>query len=146
MSNKTQLQTNNAALDSYITRINAAKDVAASLPEAGGASVDTCTIVFDSKYNDALHAVPAVLSVYENGVIQPYIYDGWTLKDVTVSNVVCSSLIVLENISNLFTYDSNSMKASGGAEVLQMNSSNKYVILRAPSTAGATGTIWFVCA
>ena len=35
MSNKAQLQTNNTALDGYIARINAAKDVAASLPEAG---------------------------------------------------------------------------------------------------------------
>lgn len=36
MSNKTQLQINNTALDALITRVNAAKDVAASLPEAGG--------------------------------------------------------------------------------------------------------------
>ena len=38
MSNKTQLQTNNTTLDGYITRINAAKDVVAGLPEAGGSS------------------------------------------------------------------------------------------------------------
>lgn len=38
MSNKTQLQTNNTALDGYIARINAAKEVAASLPDAGGGS------------------------------------------------------------------------------------------------------------
>ena len=47
MSNKTQLQTNNAALDSYIARINAAKDIAASLPEAGGgggASLEPCIV------------------------------------------------------------------------------------------------------
>jgi hypothetical protein len=36
MSNKTQLQTNNTALDGYIARINAAKEVAANLPDAGG--------------------------------------------------------------------------------------------------------------
>lgn len=44
MSNKTQLQTNNTALDGYITRINAAKEVAVGLPEAGGSgggSVET---------------------------------------------------------------------------------------------------------
>jgi hypothetical protein len=34
MSNKTQLQTNNASLDNCIARINAAKEVAAELPEA----------------------------------------------------------------------------------------------------------------
>jgi hypothetical protein len=46
MSNKTQLQINNASLDGYIARINAAKDVAAALPEAGGSggNVETCTI------------------------------------------------------------------------------------------------------
>lgn len=32
MSNKTQLQTNNTALDALITRVNAAKTVVASLP------------------------------------------------------------------------------------------------------------------
>lgn len=46
MSNKTQLQTNNAALDGYIARINAAKETAAGLPEAGGGykvATGTCT-------------------------------------------------------------------------------------------------------
>lgn len=36
MSNKTQLQTNNTNLDALITRVNAAKNIAASLPSAGG--------------------------------------------------------------------------------------------------------------
>lgn len=35
MLNKAQLQTNNAALDALIARVNTAKDTAASLPEAG---------------------------------------------------------------------------------------------------------------
>lgn len=35
MSNKTQLQANNLRLNAFINRINAAKDIAASLPEAG---------------------------------------------------------------------------------------------------------------
>ena len=51
MSNKTQLQTNNANLDALITRVNAAKDVAASLPDAGGgggSNIDTCTVTLGS--------------------------------------------------------------------------------------------------
>lgn len=36
MTNKYRLQENNANLDGYIARVNAAKDVAATLPEAGG--------------------------------------------------------------------------------------------------------------
>lgn len=46
MSNKIQLQTNNTTLDTLITRVNAAKDIAASLPEAGsaGGSIEICTV------------------------------------------------------------------------------------------------------
>ena len=44
MSNKIKLQTNNEALDTLITRVNAAKDTAASLPIAGGGgSIETFT-------------------------------------------------------------------------------------------------------
>lgn len=43
MSNKTQLQTNNASLDRYISRIQAAKEVAATLPEAGGVDLPELT-------------------------------------------------------------------------------------------------------
>jgi hypothetical protein len=44
MSNKSQLQTNNTALDALITRVTAAKEVAASLPESGGGgSIETYT-------------------------------------------------------------------------------------------------------
>lgn len=50
MSNKTQLQANNTILDNYISRINAAKDVAAGLPEAGagGGTIESCTITINS--------------------------------------------------------------------------------------------------
>ena len=49
MSNKTQLQTNNTNLDALISRVNAAKNVAASLPEAGGSggSLETVTVTFE---------------------------------------------------------------------------------------------------
>lgn len=47
MSNKSQLQTNNTTLDSLITRVNTAKDAAASLPEAGGGGTDTSDATAD---------------------------------------------------------------------------------------------------
>ena len=52
MSNKTQLQTNNTALDGYIARINAAKEIAASLPEAGGGDteIETCVVTINGGY------------------------------------------------------------------------------------------------
>lgn len=40
MSNKTQLQTNNAKLNDIIVLVDEAKDIAASLPEAGSGSED----------------------------------------------------------------------------------------------------------
>lgn len=79
MSNKTQLQTNNTALDALITRVNAAKDVAASLPDAGGGSggnVETCTVRFDnvSVTDDTpIHGIAAM--VIENGIMKPYLFD-----------------------------------------------------------------------
>lgn len=50
MSNKTQLQTNNTTLDGYIARINAAKEVAASLPEAGNgnSTIETATVTLNT--------------------------------------------------------------------------------------------------
>ena len=49
MSNKLQLQANNANLDALITRVNAAKNIAASLPEAGGSGgdVEMCTVTIE---------------------------------------------------------------------------------------------------
>lgn len=41
MSNKEQLQENNIALAEYITRVNAAKETAANLPQGGGVSFTT---------------------------------------------------------------------------------------------------------
>lgn len=64
MSNKTQLQTNNTTLDGYIARINAAKDVAASLPEAGGSggSVEAWSGVIQSDGPGGMFA--SALTVY----------------------------------------------------------------------------------
>ena len=64
MSNKTQLQTNNTALDGYITRINAAKDLASSLPEAGGGEG------FETSYVSIQHNFPEECGqLCVNGVI-----------------------------------------------------------------------------
>lgn len=69
MSNKTRLQTNNTTLDGYIARVNTAKDVAASLPDAGnggsgGGSVETCTVMFG---NDAPPLLEPATIYYTNG-------------------------------------------------------------------------------
>jgi hypothetical protein len=67
MSNKTQLQTNNTALDALITRVNAAKDVAASLPEAGGGSgggIEYEIIRISPGATSATYTLPRVTAAY----------------------------------------------------------------------------------
>ena len=97
MSNKTQLQTNNTTLDGYIARINAAKDIAASLPEAGGSSsggdVETCIITLSDEtgsviwhYTDAnktlqMHTGSGSIIVLTNTLII-YTTSNYTYPDV----------------------------------------------------------------
>lgn len=108
MSNKTQLQTNNASLDGYIARINAAKDVAAGLPDAGsgGASVETCTVTIE--YADAdfggIGAIPESV-IYgsildDNGNIQTVTLQGGIDFEFTSSGIWggISGFITINNI------------------------------------------------
>lgn len=60
MSNKTQLQTNNASLDGYISRIQAAKEVAATLPDAGGNSAKPAIEPLDITENGTYTATDGV--------------------------------------------------------------------------------------
>ena len=77
MSNKTQLQTNNTKLDTLIARVNSAKDVAASLPDAGGSggggNVETCTVTINSQKSGSIvsgfGAYILILLVDEDGNI-----------------------------------------------------------------------------
>lgn len=92
MSNKTQLQTNNTTLDTLITRVNAAKDTAASLPEAGsgsggGASVETANVTVTGWWRRI------AASVYTNGSISSIILTG--IDDGDISNVVRGSAIFI---------------------------------------------------
>lgn len=98
MSNKTQLQTNNTALDGYIARINAVKEVAAGLPEAGGSggsgggSVETTTVTINSTANRVY------LTVYENGEITAKTGLVGILGN-TLTNVVRGSIMVVRSQS-----------------------------------------------
>jgi hypothetical protein len=80
MSNKTQLQTNNTALDALITRVNAAKDVAPSLPDVGGGGSgdETPAFLVEFIYSDPPGVVEAPTVYYTDENMQP--------QTVTVSN------------------------------------------------------------
>lgn len=114
MSNKTQLQTNNTTLDGYIARINAAKDVAAELPEAGsggGGSVEACTVEIVHMSNTILHLV------YIDADTGSYKYLQDLNENTTTINCVCNTSITLiltnpvagysiDNMTNLIPYTS----------------------------------------
>ena len=101
MSNKTQLQTNNTNLDALITRVNTAKDTAASLPEAGGGSgINTCTVIIDVL--TGIYAWKYACTAYESDSFvmkNSDFYDGVTSSSITLTNVVCGSVITVIDTS-----------------------------------------------
>jgi hypothetical protein len=92
MSNKTQLQTNNTALDALITRVNAAKEVAASLPEAGsGGDVETCTVTL----NYQRLSLGAVVYTTPDGAGYMNSFNNSTTGSLTIENIVKNSAFVV---------------------------------------------------
>lgn len=92
MSNKTQLQNNNTALDGYIARINAAKEVAAGLPEAGGGSIETCTISISFNYGAPKQMLISGTQLVDN-VVQTFVVNTYSGRDTfsspyTIENII----------------------------------------------------------
>jgi hypothetical protein len=122
MSNKTQLQTNNTNLDTPIARVNAAKDTAASLPEAGSggsASVETCTIeIINETLGKMMESDITSLwfIAYENGELKgygslkdrdsnniwPVNFDPKAQKNI-INNVVCNSMMYIADSNATLT-------------------------------------------
>lgn len=165
MSNKTQLQTNNTNLDSLIARVNAAKDTAASLPEAGstedlnsviteletkvttlntaldskasGGGFETCTVTINV-LGDTSSIQRVVATTVENGSISQYVFmegDMVATHSETIENVLCGSVI--------FTLPSCLIPGwtISGEELEVLHSSGCGVVLKAPTTAGVSVSI-----
>lgn len=100
MSNKTQLQTNNTALDALITRVNAAKDVAASLPEAGGgggnANIEICTVTISFTNSDPREVFISGTQL-EDGNIVPFTFVD---SDDSSSQSFSSPLTIVNIVKN----------------------------------------------
>jgi hypothetical protein len=138
------------------TNVTGLAELITAIEADGGASVQTCTIKFDSKYNDIVNVQPAVLTRYVDGAYTTKIMYGWGtegLKDVTVTDVVCGSAIVLANMSNLDSYTFVKTTSfdyqgkgfiSGGVELVKSDSSLKYLVFMAPTVPEATGIIGFI--
>jgi hypothetical protein len=126
MSNKTQLQTNNASLDECIARINAAKDVAAGLPEAGGSggNVETCFINVNSDY------VTFCTFFYQQDATH---YTIGTLPGQANFTAVCDSLIYISQ--------NGYYKAHISAGEILTEASGLGCIYKVPNTPGASISI-----
>ena len=151
MSNKQQLQTNNTSLDNCIARINAAKEVAAGLPEAGGSSggsdIATCTIeIINNTKGKIMESLIDELwfVAYENGEckgyggqrasssnILPADFE-WDAEKNTLNNVICGSMIYLSDIQGCFSPPS-------GDWYINMSSNYRYLIV--PLTPNVTHTL-----
>lgn len=138
MSNKTQLQTNNTALDALIARVNAAKDTAASLPETGGGGgVETCTVKITCPTSD-------IYGYFYTKVVDGNYSMGYFTNesersnlDVTLTDVLCGGFIAVQtNISMNFL----SVAISGDAtyEVICMTSSAMPIVaITTPTSPGS---------
>ena len=127
MSNKTQLQTNNTALDGYIARINAAKETAASLPEAGGSggSVNIKNIQVTGNFNgDSLWYSQLNEDTQTISYINSYEQDSLLVLE--------NSLLIIEDGSGMVTF--GSVQITGASDSFQISSyylnSNKFVIIK----------------
>ena len=127
MSNKTQIQTNNTNLDALITRVNAAKNTAASLPDAGGGSgggsVPTYTLTIESDngiysgyactvFRDGAIAAENTLQVFSDAYTTPH----------TIENVVCNSLIAISPSYDIpgFSITNGSLSVPTGTSAIRL--------------------------
>ena len=135
MSNKTQLQTNNTALDALIARVNAAKDTAASLPEAGGGSVETCTVTVGVTTGSSVYCT---YTKCENGTIT-YETMAPSLTFGTVDYAYCDYFVLTNVVCNSTVFvqqdDSGTESLYNNAELLQSWNSGRYFVFR-PSADG----------
>ena len=103
MSNKTQLQANNTNLDTLITRVNDAKDTAASLPDAGGSGggVETCTVNMAGDGEGMVNYTSFINGQID--VVCEAFYNG-----VALNNVVCGSACTFMNDKTILQHSVSS--------------------------------------
>lgn len=140
MSNKTQLQTNNTTLASLTDRVLAAKDTAAALPDAGGGSVETCTVKLET--GSGAYGVYYATTI-TNGNID---VSTGTIADEGLVNYIPDSVAAVEAICDSFMCVdvsdfrfASSVELSGGAELILHNTNLVY--FKTPSEGGSVCVI-----
>ena len=137
MSNKTTLQTNNTNLASYSDRVAALINIANSLPEAGsgGASIETCTVTFSRETNRNCYII------YQSDSGVSIIEQEQSSNSISYTvTCLCGSLIVLGNTGTGEGYITNKV-FSNNIENLRSSAYDDVLYLKAPTTAGETGTV-----
>lgn len=147
MSNKAQLQTNNTTLDALITRVNAAKDTAASLPEAsgsGGGSVETCTVKITCPTSD-------IYGYFYTKVVDGNYSMGYFTNeclrsnlDVTLTDVLCGGFISVQTNINI-NFLSVAISGDATYEVICMTSSAMPIVaITTPTSPGSYSEVTII--
>lgn len=109
MSNKTTLQNNNTLLANYVSRVNVAKETAASLPEAGSGggssgAGETCTVTF---VNECVGSVSVFFIIVETDGT-PTLSTGsvWIGEENIYENVLCNTRIRVDFSDILLSVES----------------------------------------
>lgn len=114
MSNKTTLQNNNTLLANYVSRVNVAKETAASLPEAGGGgstAVETCSVTITGGSSDYYPVNVGYTSVDTNGEII-YKHDTCSSSSITIT-CLKNSVIAVDFKTSYNILSSPTVTASG---------------------------------
>lgn len=115
MSNKTTLQNNNTLLANYVSRVNVAKETAASLPEAGSGggntAVETCTVTITGNASSYYPVNVGYTSVDTNGEII-YKHDTCSSSSITIT-CLKNSVIAVDFKTSYNILSSPTVTASG---------------------------------
>lgn len=142
MSNKTQLQINNVALDELIERVEAAKDVAASLPEAAGSGggVETCTIQINNTITDRWsYSYTSYDGTRLSGQCNDDMFEGVGANNVTISNVVCGSAVTV--VESPGVYEVYSSLSDDTMQFIGGHANIGVIVFTAPTTPNTTATV-----
>ena len=123
MSNKTQLQANNNELDALIARVNAAKNTAASLPEAGSGGEDVTAetneyTTLNAELEEVINSLPEADSGDSSGSIKT------CAVTIKAMGVLCDPIVhyvTIEDEKPSITSAYGSGTASEGVSVVMQN-------------------------
>ena len=129
MSNKTQLQTNNTQLASLIQTLQGK-----AAGGGGGTAIETCTVVLDTGSSSYRPYYYSYTMVNDDGSITGVAVGPNSALDITLTNVVCGSVVTV------YWYGGTGLTVTN-AEKLGPSSSKYFNAYLITAPAGGTATI-----